>query len=428
MNMLDMNDWMIGMLEQAGAAVSIVLMGICLVRLLVRFGCVLDGRECADGLGGVRRYAPAYHLLAAAGTALVSRILLYLLAYAMYRLLHVGGDGFFASFEPLWTHWDVRHYTGIARDWYVNTGDERLRLVFFPLYPLLMRLLAPLAGGSVFAAGTVISLVCACVSAALVYDLAYMHFGGECAWLSAAYFLLSPLSVFLGCVYTESLFICLTLCAVCLHRRGHPYAAAMCGALSAFTRMPGVIVAGIMIIDLFAKVPQKRLNLRAVLACAAQVLIVFSGLFAYWAVNWAVTGDPMTYLVYQSENWYQEAGSFWGSTANTVNYFLTTCGESDWLWTWGFQLLCMGVIYALLAFRQQSLPFDLAAYSFVYVAVVLSPTWLLSGARYLYALCAFPLLLSRLPLGRQGHGALLGVHAALLALWVFGYTVAVQVL
>jgi len=300
--------------------------------------------------------------------------------------------------------------------------------VFFPLYPLLMRLLAPLAGGSVFAAGTVISLVCACVSAALVYDLAYMHFGGECAWLSAAYFLLSPLSVFLGCVYTESLFICLTLCAVCLHRRGHPYAAAMCGALSAFTRMPGVIVAGIMIIDLFAKVPQKRLNLRAVLACAAQVLIVFSGLFAYWAVNWAATGDPMTYLIYQSENWYQEAGSFWGSTANTVHYFLTTAGEGDWLWTWGFQLLCMGVIYALLAFRQKTLPFDLAAYSFVYVAVVLSPTWLLSGARYLYALCTFPLLLSCLPLGRKGHGALLGVHAALLALWVFGYTIAVQVL
>ena len=88
----------------------------------------------------------------------------------------------------------------------------------------------------------------------------------------------------------------------------------------------------------------------------------------------------------------------------------------------------VGVIYALLAFRQKTLPFDLAAYSFVYVAVVLSPTWLLSGARYLYALCTFPLLLSCLPLGRKGHGALLGVHAALLALWVFGYTIAVQVL
>ena len=38
----------------------------------------------------------------------------------------------------------------------------------------------------------------------------------------------------------------------------------------------------------------------------------------------------------------------------------------------------MGYIYILLAARQKKLPFDLAAYSFVYVAVVLSPTWLLS--------------------------------------------------
>ena len=167
---------------------------------------------------------------------------------------------------------------------------------------------------------------------------------------------------------------------------------------------------------------------RAICACAAQVLIVFSGLFAYWAVNWAVTGDPMTYLTCQRENWYQEPGSFWGSVSNTVHYFLTCVGEGDWLWTWGFQLLCMTAIFVLMAFRSHTLPFDLAAYSFVYVAVVLSPTWLLSGARYLYALCTAPLLLARLNLRRAEHGVLLAIHGAMLCVWVFGYTIAIQVL
>ncbi len=111
-----------------------------------------------------------------------------------------------------------------------------------------------------------------------------------------------------------------------------------------------------------------------------------------------------------------------------MHYFLTAVGESDWLWTWGFQLLCMMGMYLLLAFGAARIPFDLAAYSFVYVAVVLSPTWLLSGARYLYALCALPLLLARLRIGRWGHGALLGVSGILLALWTFGYTLAIQVL
>ena len=111
-----------------------------------------------------------------------------------------------------------------------------------------------------------------------------------------------------------------------------------------------------------------------------------------------------------------------------MHYFLTSVGESDWLWTWGFQLLCMLGIYLLLAFSSGRIPFDLAAYSFVYVAVVLSPTWLLSGPRYLYALCALPMLLARMRIGKAGHAVLLSLSAMLLVLWTFGYTIAIQVL
>jgi len=262
----------------------------------------------------------------------------------------------------------------------------------------------------------------------MVYDLSYLHFGRKTAVLSLAYFLLSPLSVFLGCVYTESLFICLTLGAVCLLRRNRPWLAAVCGMLSAFTRMPGVIVSGLLIIDFFGKIPRKKADLRVLIACAAQVAIVFCGFLLYLAVNQWVTGDPFTYLTYQKENWYQEPGSFWGSTANTMHYFLTGVGESDWLWTWGFQLLCMMGMYLLLAFGSHRIPFDLAAYSFVYTAVVLSPTWLLSGARYLYALVALPMLLARMRIGKAGHAVMLVISTGFLVLWTFGYTIAVQVL
>ena len=364
----------------------------------------------------------------AALAALVSRIALYVLAYALYRLLNAGGDGFLSSLESLWTHWDTRHYTAIAREGYTSVGDERLRLVFFPLYPLLMRLLAPLAGGSVFYSGVLISLACSAGAAACVYDLSYMHYGRDTAVRSTAYFLLSPLSVFLCCVYTEALFICLTMLAVCLLRRGHRWLAALCGMLSAFTRMPGVIAAGFLIIDYFGRIPKKKAGARALLACAAQVIIVFGGLFAYWAINYAVTGDAFMYLTYQRENWYQQPGSFWNSTANTMHYFLGGAGESDWLWTWGFQLLCMFGVYLLLCFGAGRIPFDLAAYSFVYTAVVLSPTWLLSGARYLYALCALPMLLARMRAGRTEHLLLLVLSGVLLVVWTFGFTIAVQVL
>ena len=415
-------------LPDAAALLSLLLMGACGVGLALRLLRVLRGQEAADGLTRRSAFAPGASLLAAAGVGLLSRLALYGLAYAMYRLLGVGNDGPLESLAPLWTHWDTRHYIGIAQEGYTAVGDERLRLVFFPLYPALMRLVSPLTGGNLFAAGLLVSLACSAAATALVYDLSYLHFGRRTARRSVAYFLLSPLSVFLCCAYTEALFICLTLAAVCLLRRGHPWLAALCGALSALTRMPGVIVAGLFIVETLGKIPQKRANARALLACAGQVLLVFSGLFVYWLINWLVTGDPLMYMTYQRENWFQRPGTFWGSTANTAYYALTDFGQDDWFFSWGAQLAAMFAVYALLALRENELPFDLAAYSFVYVAVVLSPTWLLSGPRYLYALAPLPLLLARMTQSRRAHAVLLSLSAALLVVFTFGYTIAVDVL
>ncbi len=414
--------------ELAAAAASIALMGLCGVRLLARLTRVLLGKETESGLSKAdTQVAPPAALMGAALCALLSRLLLYLIAYAMNRAMGRGG-AFSETFRPLWDHWDTSHYIGIAAEGYTSVGDERLRLVFFPLYPLLMRLVSPLTGGDFFLAGIAVSLACACASAALLCELGYMHGGRETAALSVAYFLLDPMSVFLGCCYTESLFLALTLGAVVLLRRGHPWLTALCGAASALTRMPGVILAGLPIIALLGKMGRREARARDVMACFGQVAVVFSGLALYWAVNWRVTGDPFMYMTYQRENWFQEPGSFWQSAMTTTHYAFSDFGQDGWFFSWGYQLLAMFAVFALLAFCADRLPFDLAAYSFVYVAAVLAPTWLLSGARYLYALAPLPLLRARMTKSRAAHGAMLAASCALLILFVFGYTIAIEVL
>ena len=422
-----MADTLIDFLPRLAAAASVLLMGGCGAGLLWRLNRVIRGREHALRA----RYAPGSadtrELLAVVLLAFASRLAIYAAAWGMHRLLG-GGYGLIAAVKPLFMHWDTRHYVGIAEQGYTAVGDERLWLVFFPLYPWLMRLVSPLTGGDAFFAGIIISLACGSVSAGLLYELAHSVYGRRTARLAAAYFLLSPLSVFLCCAYTEALFICLTLAAVVLFRRGRPWLAAVFGMLSAFTRMPGVIVAGLFIIGAIDRFGRKALRAKDACCCAAQVLIVFCGLFAYWAVNWAVTGDPMMYLTYQKENWFQQPGSFWGTAENTAYYFLATVGDDDWLFTWGFQLLCMFYVFALLCFGQRKLPFDLAAYSFVYTAVVLAPTWLLSGPRYLYALVPLPLLQARMHKRPGMHVLALSLSGALLAVWIFGYAIAVEVL
>lgn len=414
-------------LPDAAAALSLLLMGACGAMLCARLTRVLRGQEPLRGAENEYAEAPRRAILLAMAAALVSRALVYLIAFALHRAMG-GGDGFLASLRPLWYHWDTQHYVGIAREGYTSVGNERLRLVFFPLYPLMMRLLSPLTGGDVFYAGLLVSLLCAAGCAGLLCDLAYMHGGARTARLAVAYFLLSPLSVFLCCAYTEALFICLTLAAIVLLRRGHPWLAALCGMLSALTRMPGAVVAGMFILHAIGRFGERRLRARDAAACLAQVLIVFGGLFIYWGINWAVTGDPMMYMTYQRENWYQMPGTFFETARTTASYFLSTFGDDDWLFTWGFQLLCMFYVFALLCVRQNRLPFDLAAYAFVYVAVVLAPTWLLSGPRYLYALAPLPILQARAHRGHAPHALALTLSCALLVVWIFGYTIAIEVL
>ena len=115
------------------AAASMLLMGVCGVQLWFRLTRLMRGQETADGLTKEQSPIPLRQMVWAAGIALLSRLAAMLLAYGFYRVLNVGELSFADSFEQLWLHWDTRHYIGIAQDGYTAVGDERLRLVIFPL-------------------------------------------------------------------------------------------------------------------------------------------------------------------------------------------------------------------------------------------------------------------------------------------------------
>ena len=413
------------LLPPLSAAGAIALMGFAGIQLLKRMPALLSGRE--ETIPPVSGALPVRGMLWAAAFMLLSRLALILLAWGMHR---AAGEeaGLLGSFRGYWEHWDVRHYVGIAEHGYVAEGDERLRLVFFPLLPLLMRLLSPAFGGDVFLSGTAVSLSAAGLSAALLYAVAFFWRDARTARFSVACFVLNPMSVFLGCVYTEALFLCLSLLCVLALADGHPWIAALSGMLAAFTRMPGSLLAGLFLIEGLSGIAREKRRFRRCAICLARMLVVFSGLFLYWAVNRAVTGSAFTYLAYQRENWYQQAGTFWASTANTAHYLVTSYGDKDWMWTWGFQFLAMFFGYFLLAFGEKELPFSFAAFSFVYVAVVFSPTWLLSGARYLYGLFALPLLMASVMRSRGVRGLWLAVSGILLVFFVYGYTIDIAVL
>ena len=411
----------------AASFASIVLMGLALAPLLLRFFRLLRGTEPAARL--TKAKCPMRTLLLAALCMLATRLLLYLFAWGAHCLMQGRFVSFATSFDGLWVHWDARHYLKIAQQGYTNVGDDRLMLVFFPLYPFCVRAVNLFLHDWVFS-GVLVSNLCAAVAAGLLYALVQRVYDAPTARLSLFYFVLNPYSLFLAAPYSESLFLMLTLAALYAAANDKPAMAALFGALSALTRSLGVIVCGVIWLYAWRKAVHARRGKRASIALGGTLagLAVFAGLGAYLYLNYAVSGNPFQFLIYQKENWYQQMGTFFGSVRNTADYIFRSWGESDCFWTWGVQLFAMFYTMLLLVFTSRRMPLEHQAYTFVYVAAALAPTWLLSGPRYLMAMATLPVMQAVTTRRPLPHTVLLGLQGVLLLLFTAGYTILVEVL
>ncbi len=117
-----------------------------------------------------------------------------------------------ASGFPQWFwHWgnfDGVHYLGIAQSGYLLSGTQ----VFFPLYPLLIKLFDFLTTNP-FLSGFLVSNITALAAALLLFHLVRKKFDRTIAAWTVAFLFAFPTSFFFGSIYTESLFLALVLAA-----------------------------------------------------------------------------------------------------------------------------------------------------------------------------------------------------------------------
>jgi hypothetical protein len=141
----------------------------------------------------------------------------------------------------LQARWDTDFYHQIATVGYRWDPSVFLHqnVVFFPLYPLLMRWGGALLGGHPLLAGTIISLAAFAGAISLLYRLAVIELGEERAWPVILLVSTYPYAVFYSVVYTESLFLFLTVGAFYAMRRGYLGLAALSGLAAGLTRPNG---------------------------------------------------------------------------------------------------------------------------------------------------------------------------------------------
>lgn len=315
--------------------------------------------------------------------------------------------------------WDAHHYLYLIDNGYVATGEESLFIVFFPLYPMVCRRIVRLTGVSATAAALAVSNLSLLGGGAAMYRLGELDGRGRRAMLLMMF---CPMTYFFSIAYSESLFLLVTLLAVlCARRRRFGWAVAF-GALASGARVLGMATAIPIFWELLRHERERRgaLTPRGIALCVVKVLPVSAGFLGYLLLNWHLFGNPLQFMAFQSEHWFQR----FGSLANTFRYSLVNALDyGDHLYQLGVWrpqvLLSLGVPLLVLWRRKRARPGD-AAYALVYHFVAFAPTWLLSGPRYAAACYALYLLLAGIGKGKRSAVALLAVECAALAFmtWV----------
>ncbi|MDP2711721.1 MAG: mannosyltransferase family protein [Solirubrobacteraceae bacterium] len=210
--------------------------------------------------------------------------------------------------------WDSVWFMAIAEGGYGGGARE----AFFPLYPLLVRIVgAPF--GSALVGGALASTALLGVALVLLHRLVALDHGRAVARNAVLVTALFPMSFFFSAVYSESLFLALSVGAIYAARRERWAWAGALGALAASTRSAGVLLLVPLAMIYLWDVRRPRLHDRRPLRADALWLgLVPLGLAAYCAFL-ALAGHDALAPFQAQEVWLRSfAGPFVGAWDGVV--------------------------------------------------------------------------------------------------------------
>ncbi|MDT7808388.1 MAG: hypothetical protein QOJ70_2201 [Acidobacteriota bacterium] len=318
--------------------------------------------------------------------------------------------GSFYGWLSIWNRWDAPHYLDIARTGYVSDGVEARWIVFYPLYPWLVRAAAFVLRDELIGA-LFISALASIAAGLLLYRLARLDEPEEVARTAVFLMLIFPTAYFLHIGYTESLFLALAMGAFLAARSRCWWAAGLLGGLAAMTRVNGLLLLPALLFEARAEYAASgRTRLPRGLAWLALVGVGFG---VYLFINWHVLGDPRAFLNAQSEFWYKQITWPWVGIAESWKSLMGR--EPSEAQMVGFNEL----FFVLLGFGLTVWGWFRLRTSY---AVWMSCNWLLwTSTKFLlsvprYTLVLFPayFLLARVSVSRQVWGAVITIWSLLM--------------
>jgi hypothetical protein len=402
--------------------------------------------------GATVRWLRRSHVRAAAATVAVTRVTVLLVGcFAVYTFGYASADVPLRLFDNevlnLPIRWDAGWYLQIVTDGYrfaADAPDVQQNIVFFPAYPMLVRLVGRLFGGHTrgyVAAGMTVSLASFFGALLYLYALAREFLDEERAryalWLIASY----PFALFFGVIYTESLFL-LAAVAAFYHMSKAQFGRAMAwGLLVGLTKTNGAVLSiplAMLAISPRLRVadtrrvhrfdPAVELPPRMAAGSTARAIAAAAmpgvGLLIFAAFVWRLTGDPLAWARGQAA---------WGRTYEPITHvvgrqyaFITHGGLNAYMAVGAYDVLNMvAAAFALAAVWPVARRLG-AAYAALILVVIVPPIatggWLSVGRFSSVLFPVFVWLAASIPQSQRnawiaGFTAFQALNAALFFTW-----------
>ena len=194
-----------------------------------------------------------------------------------------------------WANFDGVHYLTIAGNGYTNQAR------FFPLFPILINgttnifgVVATFSSAQVFISVILASFIFF-LSLLFFKKIIELDFPKDISKKSIIYLLLFPTSFFFVCVYSESLFLLLTLLSFYLARKGNWWLVCFCAMLLTTTRFVGIAILPALVYEMSLSTQLSRYRKELL------ILIIPLGLILYSAFNYYQWNDPLYFIKAQGE-------------------------------------------------------------------------------------------------------------------------------
>lgn len=210
--------------------------------------------------------------------------------------------------------WDSWHYITIIQNGYSDL------FVFFPLYPLLVKLVSYFV--SIPSAGYLVSFISLSIALTYLYKLLRLDEDKLIANRTILFLLIFPTALFFSLIYTESLFLALTVAFFYQLRKKHWLTATILGFFVTLTRNVGVFLWPVYLIALFTLDNPSlfrdfwtRLKSLVKTKQFYYSFLIPAGLLLFCLYSYYLSGDFLAFITGQ-QNWSAQRTFMWpGATA-----------------------------------------------------------------------------------------------------------------